>query len=367
MTLRAILFDLDGTLVQTRMASWELFAETNAKFNLGVEGRDAFFKMFEDNFFRAFETRCADKEKMQAAKEHFLALLRTRYCPELIPGIADVIRALAPHFALSVLSTNTMGAIRRTLEQAGIASCFAHVFAGDVEPDKSKSIRRFLSDRTYGFGRSCSPAYRETDGAERPNSDEVVLITDTVGDVKEARRCGIRAIGVAWGMHTQDQLLAAGAEKVAIWPQELIAWLVPEHAPDEPRACATGCACDIGAAPGAEQAEDEEMTAQLRAASGIRRLRRTEAASSWATAAPIVDASSSGASVDPMNSPPVQGYGTGAENRSPKVSEVNAAAWQETSGRLAVVLDPDVLVAVTRLREGGRSGCRDVTSSMQPR
>ena len=33
----AILFDLDGTLVQTREASWKIFARTNAAFNLGVD------------------------------------------------------------------------------------------------------------------------------------------------------------------------------------------------------------------------------------------------------------------------------------------------------------------------------------------
>jgi phosphoglycolate phosphatase len=42
-------------------------------------------------------------------------------------------------------------------------------------------------------------------------------------------------------MHSERQLLEAGAEKVALWPQELVAWL-------RPHGCAGGasCACNVG-------------------------------------------------------------------------------------------------------------------------
>jgi len=68
-------------------------------------------------------------------------------------------------------------------------------------------------------------------------AQEVVLVTDTVGDVAEAREAGVRAIGVTWGMHTEKQLLDAGAERVALWPQELVAWL------RDPDAAVAACAC----------------------------------------------------------------------------------------------------------------------------
>lgn len=43
-----------------------------------------------------------------------------------------------------------------------------------------------------------------------------------------SNRRGAHAVGVSWGMHTSDQLRAAGAEFVAVWPQELISYLRPE-------------------------------------------------------------------------------------------------------------------------------------------
>jgi phosphoglycolate phosphatase len=222
---RAILFDLDGTLVDTRAASWELFSETNLAFALGIDSREAFFRAFEGNFFESLARLCPDPTRAAAAKTHFMELLRTRYNPVLIPGMVDVVRALAPHSTLAVISTNGIEAIRRILVNAGIATCFSHVFSGDVEPRKAVSIQRFLGDQRYAVQRQCSPAYRDQAGNQALQASDVVLVTDTVGDVIEAGEAGVRAVGVAWGMHTERQLLDAGAQSVALWPQELVAWL----------------------------------------------------------------------------------------------------------------------------------------------
>jgi phosphoglycolate phosphatase len=158
--------------------------------------------------------------------------------------MSDVVRALAPHCTLAVLSTNGIETIRRILVDAGIATCFSHVFSGDVQPKKSASIRRFLGNQRYAAQRCCTPEYRDgsTEAATLQSAD-VVLVTDTAGDVAEAKEVGIRAIGVAWGMHSERQLLSAGADKVALWPQELVAWLRPAGCD-----ASAGCACE--AAPG---------------------------------------------------------------------------------------------------------------------
>ena len=223
----AILFDLDGTLVDTRSASWALFAETNRAFGLGVDSRDDFFRAFEGNFFESLSRLVPDPARAAAARDHFLGLLRARYNPEWIPGMIDVVQALSPHCVLAVISTNTIETIRRILVDAGVATCFSHVFAGDIQPSKATSIRRFLGDRGYRTQRLCSPAYAESAAtAEALAGSDVVLVTDTVGDVREAREAGVRAIGVSWGMHAEQQLLEAGADRVALWPQELIAWLL---------------------------------------------------------------------------------------------------------------------------------------------
>lgn len=239
---RTVVFDMDGTLVQSRGAAWEVWQDTIAAYDLPMRRAEEFFDLFRENFFSGLAHYIGDPDRAREVAAHFLARLRERYTPELIPGMADVVHALAGHCALAVISSNAMTAIRRTLETAGVAHCFAHVFSGDVEADKGVAIRRILDDPTYAFIRRCSPAYVEDGPMARPAADEVVLVTDTVGDVAEGVRCGIRVVGVAWGMHAAAELSAAGAEFVALWPQEVVAHLLPDGS------CTPGgCDCDTTA------------------------------------------------------------------------------------------------------------------------
>ena len=55
-------------------------------------------------------------------------------------------------------------------------------------------------------------------GAEPANT---VMIGDTAYDMAMARAAGCRAVGVAWGYHSTEELLDSGADAVATTPQQL--------------------------------------------------------------------------------------------------------------------------------------------------
>jgi phosphoglycolate phosphatase len=234
--LRTIVFDFDGTLVFTRESSWALFRETNERFGLGVDSAEAYYRLFQGNFYAALDgvSGGAGTERADEVRHHFQALLRSRYTPDLVPGIASVVHDLAAHYSLVILSSNTMEAVRRILLANGLAQCFAHVFSGDVAPDKYAAIQRLLDDPSVSCARRCSPHYEESTPPRSTEPGEVMLVTDTVGDVEEGRRAGIRVGAVAWGMHTVEALERAGAEFTCIWPEELVAYLRPGEL------CATG-------------------------------------------------------------------------------------------------------------------------------
>jgi phosphoglycolate phosphatase len=237
--VRAVIFDLDGTLVQTRIASWEIFARINDRFELGVDRPEKYFELFNGNVFRSIRKLCRDDAQAQQVNAAFLELLRTEYTPPLVPGMAEVVRRLATDCTLAVMSSNAMAVLRRVLVANDLAFCFAHVFGGDIAPDKKTAMRSFLADAGNGYGRRCAADYDEAATRRDADPASTVLVTDTAGDVKDALAVGIRAVGVAWGMHSVDELTRAGAEFVALWPQELGAHILGDEAARPPRgACA---------------------------------------------------------------------------------------------------------------------------------
>ncbi|TNC25705.1 HAD family hydrolase [Amycolatopsis alkalitolerans] len=270
---RAVIFDLDGTLVQTRVASWEIFSRINDRFGLGVDSRDKYFDLFQGNVFASIRKLCRDEQQAAAVSEAFLSLLREDYTPALVPGVAEVVRTLAGHCTLAVMSSNAMQVLRRVLAGNGLAYCFAHVFGGDVTPDKRTAIATFLADSGNGFGRRCAADYDESGHVRTPDRDSTVLVTDTAGDVRDALDAGIRVVGVAWGMHGVGELTAAGAEFVALWPQELPAYLLGDAAAAGPvGACAVTPAapdtCDCGCGGNCSEAAVAPRRARRRAAVG---------------------------------------------------------------------------------------------------
>lgn len=240
--VEAVLFDLDGTLVQTRIASWTVFSTINDRFSLGVEGPEQYFDLFRGNVYESIAKLCRDEAHAAEVKEAFLALLRKEYSPPLVPGVGDVVRRLAGHCTLAVMSSNAMQVMRRVLTTNDLAYCFAHVFGGDVTPDKRTAMRTFLADAANSYGRRCTADYDEGGRQQDPSPASTVLVTDTAGDVRDAVEVGIRAVGVSWGMHSPEELTAAGAEFVALWPQELTAHLLGDDAAVPP-----GGACVVPA------------------------------------------------------------------------------------------------------------------------
>ncbi|RTL66294.1 MAG: HAD family hydrolase [Pseudonocardiaceae bacterium] len=282
--VQAVIFDLDGTLVQTRIASWEVFEKVNRRHGLGVDEPERYFDLFRGNIYDSIAKLCRDEAHAALVRDEFLHLLRTEYTPPLVPGVADVVRRLAGSSTLAVMSSNAMQVLRRVLTTNDLAFCFAHVFGGDVTPDKRTAMRTFLADPGSGFGRRCAADYDEAGVRPLPDPAATVLVTDTAGDVRDGLEVGIRVVGVAWGMHSVEELTEAGAEFVALWPQEITAHLLGDTAAEPAKG-----ACAVTAVSGNGRYSDHyrsQGTDERARAASVRRSRRRAAAPLAPGAAP---------------------------------------------------------------------------------
>jgi phosphoglycolate phosphatase len=128
-TAVAVIFDFDGTLANSRDAAWAAFQRVDTQLGLGIGSAEAFYDLFADSFHAALARACGEELAAKAWKE-YSAILESEYSPQLVPGMAGVVRDLAQESPLAVMSANTIAVVRRALEDAGIATCFGQAFCG---------------------------------------------------------------------------------------------------------------------------------------------------------------------------------------------------------------------------------------------
>ena len=51
---------------------------------------------------------------------------------------------------------------------------------------------------------------------------ETVMVTDSIGDVKEAMEVKVKTIGVVWGVHDAKRLREIGADFIAEKPEDIL-------------------------------------------------------------------------------------------------------------------------------------------------
>jgi phosphoglycolate phosphatase len=216
--VRLLLFDVDGTLVDCgrqplapfAAALVEVFGTTGDidGYNFsGCTDPQAVFDLMTGAGFPAEEVRA----RLPRMRDHYLPHLeRTldRARMRLLPGVAEVLRRLAPRpeVELGLLTGNWEAGARTKLSRFDLNRFFPFgAFGGDGD----------------GFQRSELPPIALARAARRRGNpvatDETLIIGDSLQDVACARANGIKVLAVATGKTPATALAAAGAD-----------WVVPE-------------------------------------------------------------------------------------------------------------------------------------------
>ncbi len=204
--LRLVMFDMDGTLVDSQdfivAAMGRAFAEIGAP----LPPREKVLSIVGLSLDRAIATLLPDlgvdecRDAVGLYRQAFLSL-RAENGGEadapLYPGARAALQALAARD--EVLMGVATGKARRGLDHA----CAAH------------DLDRFFVTRQTADHHPSKPhpsmleaALNET-GAE---AGDAVMVGDTTYDIEMGRAAGFRTIGVRWGYHRADALRDAGAD-----------------------------------------------------------------------------------------------------------------------------------------------------------
>jgi phosphoglycolate phosphatase len=200
---KLFLFDFDGVLVDS--LDFYVRAVGACLEAVGtpiVQSREDYLALFEGNFYEAMAARGVDLAAFaQAAHEILPRFDYDTLAP--FPGMAPVLAALHRDHLLAVISSNGSQTIRAMLARFGYEACFRDVFGSDFLFSKVDKIAHALEQ----FGAS---------------ADRTFYIGDTVGDILEARKAGVKTVAVAWGWHSREKLADARPDYLLERPEELL-------------------------------------------------------------------------------------------------------------------------------------------------
>ena len=210
--LRAALFDVDGTLVDSNylhtVAWWEAFAR--AGHDVPMASIHRAIGMGSDRLLDTLLPADRDRAGDYIIKIAHSALYQV-YWPQLraLPGAADLLRACHDAGLRVVLASSADPRQLEVLREALDAeeAIDAATSAGDV--DSSKPAPDLVHAALDQAG--ISPA-------------QAVFVGDSVWDVQACQKAGVPCIGVLSGGTSREELLGAGAAAVYGDPAELLAW-----------------------------------------------------------------------------------------------------------------------------------------------
>jgi phosphoglycolate phosphatase len=210
---RLAVFDCDGTLVDGQASHRQALAECFAAAGLDAPQPAAARRLIGLGLVETMAALVPDggadlhRRLAEGYKAAFQALRGRGLVEEpLFPGVPALLDALeADGWLLGIATGKSDRGLALCLDCHGLARRFLTRQTADRHPSKPH------------------PSMIEAAMAEAGACAETtMMIGDTSYDMAMARSVGATAVGVAWGYHPPEELLAAGAHHIALQPLDII-------------------------------------------------------------------------------------------------------------------------------------------------
>lgn len=191
-----IIFDFDGVLADSFDTLYLLIRDMMVK--VGIElSENSYRDLFMDNVHKGFKKIIGNTEKYKIFKKlrdiNYDKYYR-KYGPKLFPGASKILKKLDKNYIITVASSGKKSNIVGLLKKNKVHKHFDLILATN-EHSKESMIREILKKH----GNSLKTT---------------IMITDTVGDIKIAKKLGLKTVAVTWGFHSPELLRTAGSNHI---------------------------------------------------------------------------------------------------------------------------------------------------------
>ena len=206
---QAVLFDLDGTVIDSRPGIFQSLYYAFHKMGLSVPPKEVLNRFFGPSLATSFHDLCGFDDELT---EQMIEAYREFYRPTgmfectIYPGIEALMKKLKAQGKKVILATKKPEIFAaQILDRKGILPLFDYV-AGAAMDDKSEHKDGIVLRAADALGVA---------------KEDCVMIGDMRFDCIGARLAGIDCIGVTYGYGTKEELIEHGAAALAADAKDL--------------------------------------------------------------------------------------------------------------------------------------------------
>lgn len=175
--IKNLIFDFDGVIADTHDINWALSQDHDE-----TATYEDFLAHHDGNVF------AEPKIKFKPESVHlFHSEYRQRLTKSHLEQAVDPLRRLGEKYSLYIISSTREVAIKEVLEHSSLLTLFARVMGEETHKSKVEKFKMLLQ-------------------SEDINPENTLFITDTLGDIKEAHKVGVRTIAETFGFHDRERL-----------------------------------------------------------------------------------------------------------------------------------------------------------------
>ncbi|MEF3692086.1 MAG: HAD-IA family hydrolase [Candidatus Moraniibacteriota bacterium] len=175
--MKAVIFDFDGVIHDT----FDLAYKINVEISGGKLTKEKYRDFFNGNIFESTEINEKDNDNFFKLQNEAFKYLK------IDENIKKNLEELSKKYVLFIVSSNQEEALNIYFQNNKFTHIFKEILGSEAHKSKVEKFIYLL--KKYNL-----------------KTDDCIFVTDTLGDILESNKVGVKTIAVDFGFHKRDRL-----------------------------------------------------------------------------------------------------------------------------------------------------------------